>query len=66
MIDISGNIQLFIDDVEYDFQNKFEFYFHPTNFSWMKFFEVIPKNNNFYPKNTHYQKCEREFTFAKV
>ena len=66
MIDISGNIQLFIDNVEYDFQNKFEFYFHPTNFSSMKFFEVIPKNNNFYPNNIQYQKPDREFTFAKV
>ena len=66
MFKISGEIQLFIDNEEYDFESKFDFYFHPTNFSSMKFLNVIKKDVNFYPENMKVQKIEREFTFAEV
>lgn len=66
MFKISGEIQLFIDNEEYDFESKFDFYFHPTNFSYMKFLNVIKKDVNFYPENMKVQKIEREFTFAEV
>lgn len=66
MINLNGNIRLFINNEEYDFDGKINFSFESSNFSSLTFNNVIKKSNNVYPKTLETPSLLYPFTYAEV
>ena len=66
MINLNGNIRLFINNEEYDFDGKIDFSFESSNFSSLTFNNVIKKSSNVYPKTLETPELLSPFTYAEV
>ena len=66
MINLNGEIRLFINGEEYDFDGTINFSFESSNFSSLTFNNVIKKSNNTYPKTLQIPQLISPFTYAEV